>query len=301
MNLHHPIFGRPSKGVRYDIPLHIRLGTEFIPLLMTVMTVLCLLSAFTTLSLGLIAQKWTVSLQNSLTLEIPAEIASEATLDKILKTLKSNPAVKSAKISSAKEIADMLSPWLGEADIDIAGLPLPRLMTVDLKDSDPQIISQIRADIRTLNPTIRIDAHEEWLQDILHLARFIQITALAIFLSIIFLTSLIIGGAVRSRMAIHHTELEILHIMGAEDSYITKQFRTYIYRQAGQGILIGLMIAAILLTILMALQTQTTLAIPGFSIGLLHGALLLAVPLLLLFVSVQAAQRTIMRILREMP
>lgn len=59
-------------GTGYDIPLHLKLGTEFLVVLVGLMTFLSLLASIGNLTLGHMTHAWTSGLENSLTIEIPA-------------------------------------------------------------------------------------------------------------------------------------------------------------------------------------------------------------------------------------
>jgi cell division transport system permease protein len=296
------IFGVPSrKAAHYDLPLHARMGTEFLVLLIALMTFLSLIAASATLVLGDMARKWTSGLENTVTIEIPASSDLTEQSKRILKALKDIEGLRSARLLGQGDIEELVSPWLGSAADLIGDLPLPALISVDLKEREQETLDAISTTVTRINPDARVDAHEEWLTSLLRLARSLEFGAASIVLLILAIMALSVGGAVRSRMAIHHAELELLHIMGSEDSYISSQFRRYIGTLAGKGAIIGAVAGAVVLGGLHLFAVNAAETVPDVSLRALHIPFLLAIPVIIVLASVVSAHFTALRVLREMP
>lgn len=295
------IFDINEKKQRFDLPFHARLGTEFLVFLTALMTVLCLLSVTASLSLTELAKKWTAGLENTLTVEIPYSENQTELASKILDVLKDADGVKSAKLMDRDDMSKLLSPWLGNTTADMKDLPMPSLITIDLKKRDPRVMSGLSRMVRDISENVKIDAHEQWLTDLVRLTNALKIAALLIMIAIGLVTSLTVGGAVRSRMAIHHTELELLHIMGADDTYIAKQFQRYIYWLCGRGILLGFIICAILVAALQLISMSSTEALPGLKLTLTQFIALPLAAIILLLISGITARMTALGVLRAMP
>jgi len=293
------ITGRKNGG--YDIPLHTRLGTEFLVLLIALMTYLSLLAAAGSLALGHMADKWVSGLENSMTIEIPSGTNAASQAQSLIDALNQSKSVKSARILDQKDMGEILSPWLGNQTSILADLPLPILLSVELKERTNDVTSSIKNLARRVSPNATVDAHEDWLTDLLKLTNGLRLTAVIIFGLILFVTGLVIGGAVRSRMAIHQRELELLHIMGASDGYISSQFIRYIMSQSGKGMAFGLLAGSITLLGFALLAHHSPGTIPSIN---LHGTdwlAFVAVPTLLLMIGILAARQTVLRVLNEMP
>lgn len=289
------------RGQRFDLPFHVRLGTEFLVFLTALMTVLCLLSVTASISLTQMAKRWTTGLENTLTVEIPSSEDQEGTTAKILAGLRETPGIRSAKVMDQAEMNDLLKPWLGSAAESMKDLPLPSLITIELKTRNDKVVQSINRLVRSVAPQAQIDAHEQWLTDLVKFTNTLKITALVIMLSIGLVTSLTVAGAVRSRMAIHHTELELLHIMGADDGYITGQFQRYIYWLAGKGVLLGFIICMVLVGIIQVVSLTSSEALPALRLSVLQFLALPIAAVTLLLVSAFSARMTALKVLREMP
>ena len=291
--------GRQNGG--YDIPLHARLGTEFLIMLIALMTYLSLLSAAGSLALGHMADKWVSGLENSMTIEIPFKNTAEQQSKDLLVALKQSKDVKTARILEQKDMADILSPWLGNQTAILGDLPLPTLLSVELKERTKNSTKSITAMARRIAPDATVDAHEDWLNDLLKLTNGLRLTAVIIFGLILFVTAMVIGGAVRSRMAIHQRELELLHIMGAADKYIASQFIRYIVSQSVRGMALGLLAGSVTLLAFVLLAHKSPGTVPEINLQGSDWFTFILVPLLLLIIGILSARHTVLRVLNDMP
>lgn len=299
------LFAFGGRSRRFDLPFHMQLGTEFLIFLTGLMTLLCLLAATVALSLNDMADRWTAGLENTLTVEIAASDKQEATTHKILDALKDTQGVKSARLMERAEMDKLLAPWLGDATGDMKDLPVPSLITIELKERDDKILRGITSLVRTAGKDagqdVQVDAHEGWLSDLVRMTAVFKLGAVSIMLAIGLVTALTVAGAVRSRMAIHHNELELLHIMGADDGYISRQFQKYIVWLCGRGILAGFVIGGILVGGLQLWAMTSDGTLPALRLAPWQFCILPLIALALLFVSGWTARLTALKVLRAMP
>ncbi len=297
----NPVFNMPGKNMRFDIPLHARVGTEFLALLMALMTFLCILAGCISISLNHMASAWSTGLADTVTIEVPFSSSTDRKLDEVIDKLVTVKDIKDARVVEEEELQELVEPWLGKGTNALTDLPVPSLITIKLSERTPEALQEINSIVTDIFPDAKIDAHDNWLDDILKLSKGLQIAGTALIVIIAIVTALTVSGAVRSRMAIHHMELELLHIMGASDKYITRQFQKYILFLSGKGILLGLLLSALTLITahLLALNLPDTL--PRFDLLDLHFYVLPFICLMLLLISTSAAYRTVMKVLKEMP
>lgn len=299
--IHHHIFSIAHRKAGYDIPLHTRLGTEFLVMLIALMTYLLLLSATGSISLGHMADKWVSGLENAMTIEIPANDGAKQQANTLVDKLKTLENVKTARVVTQADMGDMLSPWLGNDTSVLSDLPLPTLVSVELNKRKPNTTQSIKNLVNSVAPEAVVDSHEAWLVDLLKLTNGLRVTALIVFGLILFVTSFVIGGAVRSRMAMHQRELELLHTMGATDKYISLQFIRYIFAQTTKGLGFGLL-AGLLTFICFAFFTnQSTGTLPELNMGQIDWYILASIPFLLLVIGTLTARQTVYSVLNEMP
>ncbi|MGB4058562.1 MAG: permease [Alphaproteobacteria bacterium] len=295
---------------RYDLPLVKDEGTNFLRLLVALMSFLTAMAMIGTLTLNTIAEKWSSGLENKLTIEIPVERPDgslrekddvEFLLKKVESALKENKDVKTIKILEDTDIKKLLEPWLGK-DTEIEGIPLPGLIAVDMKASNQDIINRINQGIKSIDSTIVVDTHESWLQGLLRMISSLRMVILIVIGIIGFTTVTAIAGAIRSRIAVHRADLELLHLMGASDEYIVRQFQRHALVLALQGAIIGTLSALGLafLVKLWTAQGEGSL-LPSLSLGLSHTTLLVILPIAACLISALTARFTVLRSLSQMP
>jgi cell division transport system permease protein len=300
--LHNHIFSiAHRKNSGYDIPLHTRLGTEFLVLLIALMTYLLLLAAAGSISLGQLSNKWISGLENAMTIEIPYSDTAKQQSELLLKKIDLLDGVESVKIVSRSDMSEMLSPWLGNDKAVLDDLPLPFLLSIDLEKRTPHLTQLIQNTVNSFAPSAIVDSHEAWLVDLLKLTNGVRLTALITFGLILCVTSMVIAGAVRSRMAMHQRELELLHIMGASDKYISLQFIRYILFQTLKGLGFGLVAGFITLLCFAVFTNQTSGTLPEIGLMETDWIVFLSIPTLLLAIGTLTARQTVYSVLNEMP
>ncbi|MFP4314327.1 MAG: cell division protein FtsX [Alphaproteobacteria bacterium] len=295
---------------KYDLPLNKSAGTGFLILLIGLMTFLAVMALAGSFALSSLAQHWSSGLENKLTIEIPAEnddqnirtaeeIQSLAT--KMNTALQKMNFVRDSHILSREEITKLLSPWLGEGDM-IADIPLPGLISVDLVTFNPALEKRLRNELTAITPNLRIDTHQDWLSDILKLTGSLQFATILISLIIGFTTAIAIAGAVKSRIAIHRKDVELLHLMGASDIYISKQFQRHAWILALQGSAAGMVCGFVIIMMLGYFSSHSADALlPDFSLNMVHIFAILFLPALACLIAGLTAKFTVLRELAQMP
>lgn len=303
------VIGRAKNRRFFDLGLHTSTGTGFLELLTGLMTFLAILALATSFALNAMADRWSSGLDNQVTIEIPASTADNKILngeeitaltEKITKSLSRDPDIIDISILSREDIQDLVKPWLGDTS-EISDIPLPGLITLTLTDSQPSTLNAIRVTLSKVAPTARLDTHEKWIEDLLGFTSALQ---LAIFLigSVIGVTTIIaIAAGVRSKLSIHHEEVELLHLMGAYDRYIAKQFQIYAFLLSLKGSITGAVFAAITLFIISILSSDIGVTLlPDFQLTTTHITALSSVPLIIAIMATITARKTVIRSLYKM-
>lgn len=284
---------------RYDLPLHNDSGSGFLRLLLGLMALLTVMALAACFALNALEQRWVSGLKGQFTVEVPAAHKNRA--DEIVALLKSHPAVENAAAMSDDDLHSMLAPWLGEK-WQSNDIPVPAIISVSLKEGGDPDLAVLQKRLDTVISGTRLDAHESWMDDVLRFTG--ALTFSAALLTIVIISTVVIAviGGVRTRMEIHREELQLLHLMGATDTYIARQLMRHSFFLALQGALMGAVIAAlmILLTGWIAGQLSVTL-LPGFHLSAGHWLALLTCPLLLALMAMFVARITALHELVRMP
>ena len=117
--------------------------------------------------------------------------------------------------------------------------PIPTLIAVEVIDYNTNNIEVLQEDLKAISSDVYLDKHERWLDGILLLTNRVQNIGF-FFPLLIGITALIaISGASRARLTMHFAEIELLHLMGAFDTYISKQFAKHSSKMAFEGAAVG--------------------------------------------------------------
>lgn len=292
---------------RYDLPLHRSVGSHFMVWMVGFMIFLATLSLWADFSVSEITSRWTTGLTGKLTVEIrsPSGKTGTTALDvqanDALEILNSTSGVSSARIMDTEEIAALVRPWLGEGlSPDI--LPLPVLIDVEIADPSQLDIKALEGRLQRRVPNATLDDHGAWLQDLLSLARAIKFCALMLTLVVSLTAVVAVAGAARTRLALHHDEVELLHLIGASNGYIAGQFQRHAFLSTLKGASIGLGLALLTLFILSRIQSDAESALlPDISLSFLQWLALIAMPFLGSLVATLTARLTVQNTLSRMP
>ena len=294
----------------YDLPLSKSAGSGFLLLLIGLMTFLAMLALASSFALSAMTQRWSSGLENRVTIEIPATDAQGTLLSKedherdvrrINSMLESHPAVAHIHILSDAEIQDLVKPWLGD-NLLTENIPLPGLIAVELKQSDDKTTNILKEKIQNLVPLASLDTHESWLNDLLRFTGALRFAAALLTFVIGITTVIAIAGAVRSRMAEHSADVELLHIMGASDNYIAGQFQRHSMFLGIQGAVLGVIIGAIAMMIIGWLAGEMNVnLLPEFKLDGGQIIALASLPIMAALIAVAAARFTVLKVLSEFP
>jgi len=297
---------------RYDIALESGAGAHLVAWVTGLMVFFMTLAFAVNIGLASVTQNWVSGLSGSLTVELRAPApdadgkkdasAARAALDKTIAALVAlggrHDAVTSARALDDAEVRKLIEPWLGSSMP--ADLPLPAL--VDLKITPDADIAALTKDILKIAPEATIDTHDDTLKDVATLVNTARIFVLMLSSVIMLLAVVAISGIVRAKLAIHHPEVETLHMIGANDEYIARQFRHHTLKGTLKGAIVG--VAAMLGTLYAVGRTTQRVdsaILPDISLAPLEWALLVAAPVLIgTMIAHFTAQTTVLGALRRL-
>lgn len=295
---------------KYDLPLNKDKGNRFLSILMGLMTFLMMLTLSASFVLSAMNDRWSKGLENKATIEISALDQNGAPLtqeDIDTQTteaqdfLATHPAIEESIVMDKSDIIQLVSPWLGD-NVGLENVPLPGIISIKFKDDIVFDTEEIKESLNNVAPQARLDNHESWLNDVLSFTGAIRLAAILMTLIITITTIVAVGGAIQSRMAVYRDELELLHLMGASDRYISRQLQRYAFLTVLKGAVIGMVIGWIVIFIigLMAGKMEVSL-IPEFSLSFLQIFALLFLPIIIALIGMGTARQTVLRFLRQMP
>ena len=239
-------FGAADRGLLPEGRL-----TGPMPWVLAIMMFLTVLAAAAGLGLGNAAQSLDAEIGNRITIQVMEANpdAREAQADKVVAALKSSPGVIAVRRVGDREMKDLLEPWLGEAGLE-AELPVPAMIDADLTADAYAQIDRIRAAVRGVAPSARVDDNAQWLAPLARLIAALEWLALGLVLLMVGATTATVVLAARAALDTHRGTIEVLHLMGATDVQVARLFQRRIALDALFGGAIGLGAAALVLFVI---------------------------------------------------
>lgn len=290
---------------RSDLPLAKDPSSRFLTWITALMCYLAGLALAGTMAVSDIADTWNTGLAGGLTVQIaPLSPDSDAAplavrVDTALGILKGFPGVAGAEPLPAAELSRLLEPWLGPKAAEDPNLPVPAM--IDVTTSGPVDAAALK---RALEPIagLTLDDHATWLADLRNLTRTIEAAATLIVAVVGGAGLAAVSFAVRSSLAIHHNVVRLLHLMGATDRYVARQFERHILGLSLKGGLSGLILAlATAIGLGFAAGEAASGLVPNIGLAVWQWAALPAVPLAAAALAVLVARWTVLRVLESMP
>ncbi|MBC8013431.1 MAG: ABC transporter permease [Methyloceanibacter sp.] len=222
-----------------------------------IMSFLACLTAGAVYMVNQSANAWVNDIASEITIELDplntADIEKKMTLVSLF--LAKQKGVTRVKPLTADDSVKLLEPWLGQTSA-LAALPIPRLIAVEIDRSDPPDIQLIKTALSQNFEGVTLDDHRRWQAEIRMLTRSAALGGLAVLSLVAAATIAIIISATRSAMASNREIIEVLHFVGANERFISREFERHFL---GLGVRAGFMgalaaaIAFLLLPLMMHL------------------------------------------------
>jgi cell division transport system permease protein len=202
---------------------------------------------------------WSADVGREVTIQIrPVEgEVMESNLRTAEALAEATPGVSDARALTIEESQQLIEPWLG-AGLDLSTLELPRLIVVQLSDATEFDRAKLESDLASVRGAT-LDTHAAWRQQLNAMAGTIVVSGLLVLTLIVLATVLAIIFATRGTMSSNREIVDVLHFIGASNSFIAGEFQ-------GRFLLIGLSggafggLAAIIFFFVVGLTTGTVLS-----------------------------------------
>ncbi len=205
-----------------------------------IMTFLAAITACTAMMIGDAAQGWNQAIAQEMTIQVrPLDGHDlEAETAKAADIARGTPGIAEVQVYTKAQSEALLQPWLGSG-LDLADLPMPRLIVLKLDRTKKIDIDALRQALASQVAGASLDDHRIWLQRLALMAGTVVVVAVIIFVLVMIAMGLAVGFATRGAMAGNREIIEVLHFVGAADSYISRQFQRHFFRLGLRGGLLG--------------------------------------------------------------
>lgn len=286
-----------------DIPFARDDANRFLPAIVAVMVAITalLLAVGISFAGALSTQQRDVS--GSIQIQITANDKNRADIEKkMVALLRTTPGVKDMVVLSRDDVSRLLKPWLGESAA-LEGVSLPMLMDVKIDTASAEQFNAkaLMEAMKRQGIEGRVATPQGWVSD---LARALGLAQATLLLLAGCLMASLVGLAVlvaRTSLRLHFKVVNLLHMFGATDEYILRQFQFHNGWLIGRGAAFGaIAAAAILLIIHIATQQMKNPVLPVIHFGIAHVVLFVALPMFIALVSLVATRFTVQSMLHRM-
>lgn len=202
-----------------------------------------------------IAREVTIQIRPMAGRDIEADVRMAADLGKRVR------GVEAVRVFDRQEGEKLLEPWLGTG-LDLGELPVPRLVVLKFSAGSTPELASLKAELAERVPNAGLDDHRLWLGRLKIMANSLVLIGIIILALVLVATGLAVAFATRGAMAGTAHIIDVLHLVGAEDSYIAREFQRHFLRLGLKGGLIG-GLAAVLFYLVISLASANFAMNPG--------------------------------------
>ena len=228
-----------------ELPLQDDSSNLFLQVMISIAVFLFGVTLAGVLSINSMLATWNNSILGSLTIQVmPVNDTNEekskaqtlAQQEKAVELLKNKFEVEKVTPLNDDQLHKLIQPWLGDG-VNVQDLPMPRLIDVKLKKNVEVDFLKWAEELAQAAPQASLDNHKLWLNKLIKFADGLKILALTVLVLVVLITSGAIFYCTQTSLGLHKYIIEILHLMGAKDTYVAQQ---YAKRTAWLGFLGGI-------------------------------------------------------------
>lgn len=205
------------------------------------------------------ADAWQNDLVREITIQIrPTEgVDMLREIDKAVALAQEFPGIGSVRAMSDTETKQLLEPWLGDG-FDLDGLPVPRLVQITVSDPEVLNLEQLRNMVSQQVTGASVDDHSIWTSRLSAMAGAVVVGGVGIMLLVLGSMVLSVVFATQAAMAGNKDVVSVLHFVGAEDTFIAREFQRHFLLLGLKGGVTGGFGAIVTFLVLDMLTRQST-------------------------------------------
>lgn len=275
------------------LPVMIACLTGFAALLLAL--AMCLTAALSTQSNEVIGM---------VQVEVPRAKASDSNyLQNVTGVLEKTTGVETVTPITQTQMETLLKPWLGN-DFEMGDLPVPMIFDVKtaVKDGKTSVnMPALREGLKKIDSAIRVEDRGPWVS---HMVRAVGLLQALVLVVAMLLIACVLGMVVlvaRTNLRLHFKAVSLLHMFGATDDYILRQFQWNNAWLTARGAFAGAAAAALIYigAVIASVRLESPV-IPAISMTPLQGVMFVALPIFTAMIALVATRLTVQKMLENM-
>jgi cell division transport system permease protein len=211
--------------------------------LVAVVAIMTFLASITTGAVLLVsasAAEWQSEVASEITVQVRPQGGRDLERDAAAaaEAMRTQANVVQVKPFSKEESAKLLEPWLGSG-LSIEQLPVPRVIVARVQPGTTLDLAALRSRVKQVAPSASVDDHRAWIERMRSMTGATVFAGIGILALVIMATIISVSFATRGAMAANRPIVEVLHFVGAGDSFIANRFLRHFLRLGLEGGLIG--------------------------------------------------------------
>jgi cell division transport system permease protein len=232
----------PGRAARGQTPI-VPQATISARALIGVVAIMTFLASLTIGAVALVraaALEWQSGVAREMTVQIRPAAGRDMEMDvaKATTIARAFPGVSDVKPYSREESTRLLEPWLGSG-LQFEDLPIPRIVVLRIAPGAVPDISELRKSLTEQIPTASLDDHRGFVARMRAMSDAVLLLGIAVLVLVLLATVLSVTFATRAAMATNRHVIEVLHLIGAKDSFIASRFQRHFLQLGFKGGLLG--------------------------------------------------------------
>ena len=235
-----------SKSKISEVPLRRGRAHYLLQWVIALLTFVVSLAVVTALVLAGRTASWRDQVRGAVTVQIlpladgQDSINMARLLNEVTDLLVAEPSVQTVEPLDAEHIDSLLQPWISGDLLRDADLPIPQIIHVAVHPGLTLDTVALTEKLRQISPNIVVTDNAAWLVDLVDFTVALQAVAWLVGLLVAGACLLSVVLVTRSGVVVHRETIELLHLIGARDSYIARQFQSEAFRMGLRGSLLGM-------------------------------------------------------------
>jgi cell division transport system permease protein len=199
--------------------------------LVAVVAIMSFLASMTTGAVVLVrtaASDWQAEVAREITIQVKPQTGRdiETEVRKAEDIARAAPSVAEVRSYTKEESRRLLEPWLGSG-LALDDLPVPRMIVVKVAPDATPDLASLRKTLSEQVAGASIDDHRGWIEQMRAMSRTAVMGGIVILLLVFAATVLSVTFATRGAIASNRPVVEVLHFIGAPDSFIAGHFQRH--------------------------------------------------------------------------
>ncbi len=294
---------------KQELPLKGDSTSIFLQVIISISVFIFAITLSGVLSINTMLYNWNQSILGSLTVQIMPindvnkERATAQTLahqDKAIELLQTVKGIIKVTPLSNEQLKELIQPWLGDG-VNINNLPIPRIIDVKLAADAEIDFADLAQKLAQASPQASLDNHKLWLSKLIDFADGLKLIASTVLILVILITSGAIFYTTQMSLGLHRHIIEILHIMGAKDTYVAQQYGKRMAWLGFCGGLFGMLLAIPTIFFIGSLAVRIEGGIiSDATLGLVDWGIIFSLPIFSMLIAMYTAYYTVKRTLQKM-